>query len=158
VWKGRSLVANNLSIMNGGSGIHTFRTAHVDIVNNTTYGNGIIVGYPEVFSNSSTDVVIMNNVIVPRPNGKVTSNNRNTGLRWDYNLYPLAKSDVTGPNDIVADPQFVRVHADALLADFHLAKGSRAIGTASNDLPQPADLAGVKRPLSGGRDRGAYEQ
>ena len=88
-WKYRALIANNLSAYNGGSGIHTFRTAHVDIINNTTYHNGGIVGYPELFANRSKDVAILNNIIVPRPGGKVTSNNRNTDIRWDYNIYPV---------------------------------------------------------------------
>lgn len=123
-WKGRTLVANNISIMNGGSGIHTFRAAHVDIVNNTTYGNGIIVGYPEIFANSSTDVSITNNIIVPRLNGKVTSNNKNTNVRWDYNLYPLANSELKGPHDIVADPKFVNFQLEPLKGDFHLQPGS----------------------------------
>jgi len=48
-WKGRALIANNLSAYNGGSGIHTFRTRHVDIVQNTTYWNGQVVGYPNSF-------------------------------------------------------------------------------------------------------------
>jgi hypothetical protein len=32
-WKRRSLIANNLSAFDGGSGIHTFHTRHVDIIN-----------------------------------------------------------------------------------------------------------------------------
>ncbi|MBC8009514.1 MAG: hypothetical protein H7067_05415, partial [Burkholderiales bacterium] len=66
-WKGRALIANNLSAFNGGSGIHVFRTKYVDIVNNTTYWNGQIVNYEELFSNNSRDVVIQNNIIVPAP-------------------------------------------------------------------------------------------
>ncbi|NQX01728.1 right-handed parallel beta-helix repeat-containing protein, partial [bacterium] len=52
-WKGRSLIANNVSAFNGGSGIHVFRTQYVDIINNTTYHNGQIVNYEELFSNNS---------------------------------------------------------------------------------------------------------
>jgi len=77
VWKGHSLVANNLSAYNGGSGIHTFRTKNVDIVNNTTYWNGQIVGYAELFANASENITIVNNIIVPRPGGKVTVNSTN---------------------------------------------------------------------------------
>ena len=62
-WKGRALIANNVSAFNGGSGIHTFCTKHVDIINNTTYWNGGIVGYQELFPNRSDDVVILNNII-----------------------------------------------------------------------------------------------
>jgi hypothetical protein len=102
------LIARNVSAYNGGSGIHTFRTSHVDIVNNTTYWNGTNVGYAELFTNRSRDIIILNNIIVPRPGGSVTSNNRNLQVRWDYNMYPAAQTVMAGPNGIVADPAFVQ--------------------------------------------------
>ncbi len=157
VWKARSLIANNVSAFNGGSGIHTFRTSHVDIINNTTYWNGAIVNYEELFANRSTDIVILNNVIVPRPNGRVTSNNRNTDVRWDYNLYPVAQNVLVGLNDIVADPKFIAVDADLMRANFSLQKGSRAQNSGTDELAQPADALG-KRRRNGRRDRGAFEQ
>ncbi len=157
IWKGRALIANNLSAFNGGSGIHTFRTSHVDIINNTTYWNGAVVGYEELFPNRSTDIVILNNIIVPRVGGKVTSNNRNKDIRWDYNLYPVDQTVWKGPNDIVADPRFLRIDRDLLRADFRLAKGSAGIGSGTQDLAQPRDLARTPRPVAR-RDRGAYEQ
>ncbi|QBE67021.1 hypothetical protein EWM63_02040 [Pseudoduganella lutea] len=158
LWKNRALVANNLSAFNGGSGIHTFRTSHVDIVNNTTYWNGAVVGYEELFPNRSRDIVILNNIIVPRPGAKVTSNNRNTDIRWDYNLYPVAQDVIRGPNDIVADPRFVDPYTDLRRADFRVKPGSAAIGSGTGDVAQPDDLAGARRPQGKGRDRGAYEQ
>lgn len=157
VWNNRSLIANNLSVFNGGSGIHTFRTCHVDIVNNTTYWNGTGVDYEELFSNNSYDVVIKNNIIVPRPGGRVTSNNRNQDVHWDYNIYPVGQKVMCGPHDIVADPQFVSPYTDLRFADFHLKQGSLAIGSATNDLPQSTDIVGTKRP-QGARDMGCYEQ
>lgn len=157
LWTARSLIANNVSAFNGGSGIHTFRTAHIDIVNNTTYWNGSVVNYEELFANRSSDIVILNNIIVPRPGGRVTSNNRNTGVRWDYNLYPVAQNVVSGPNDIVADPRFMGIDRDLRRADFRLAKRSPARGTGTDELAQPTDLLGHRRPIER-RDRGAYEQ
>jgi Right handed beta helix region len=165
LWTARALIANNLSAFNGGSGIHTFQTRHVDIINNTTYWNGQTVAYQEVFANRSHDVVILNNIIVPRPGGQVTSNNKNTDVIWDYNLYPIdqhttahARDVVTGPNDLVTDPLFKKVHADLSKADFTLRKGSPAIGSGTDTVPQAVDLRGVSRPAGSGRDRGAYEQ
>jgi len=157
-WKGRALIANNVSAYNGGSGIHTFRTKHVDIINNTTYWNGSIVGYQELFANRSEDVVILNNVIVPRPGGKVTSDNRNQSIRWDYNLYPTEQKVLRGERDIVANPQFVKIAADLREADFRLQDGSAARDSGTDLLPQETDLTGKKRPIGPGRDRGAYEQ
>lgn len=157
-WKGRALIANNLSAFNGGSGIHVFRTKHVDIINNTTYWNGGMVGYQELFPNASEDVVIMNNIIVPRPGGQVTSNNRNTNIKWDYNLYPADQQIFKGANDIVASPMFVDVQADPTKGDFRLAKGSQGLNSGTNDVSQPKDIDGKNRPKGKGRDRGAFEQ
>lgn len=158
VWKARALVANNLSVHNGGSGIHAFRTAHVDIINNTTYWNGSNVGYEELFSNRSDDVVILNNIMVPRPGAKVTSNNSNTNLRWDYNLYPIAQDAVKGPNDIVADPQFIAPYIDVRDADFSVKMRSKAVDSGTNDMPQEVDIDRNERLIGARRDRGAYEQ
>ena len=157
-WKGRALIANNVSAFNGGSGIHTFRTSHVDIVNNTTYHNGGIVGYQELFPNRSNDVVILNNIIVPRPGGKVTSSNRNTNIRWDYNLYPSAQDVFKGEHDLITDPQFVDVEADLMKGNFRLAKDSPGQNSGSSELVLTTDITGKARPKSIGRDRGAFEQ
>lgn len=157
-WKGRALIANNVSAYNGGSGIHTFRTKHVDIINNTTYWNGGIVGYQELFPNRSEDVVILNNLIVPRPGGKVTSDNRNQNIRWDYNLYPVEQNVFKGEHDLVGDPQFVKIAADLREADFRLQPGSSGLDSGTDELPQATDHNGQKRPAGKARDRGAYEQ
>ena len=154
-WKGRALIANNVSAFNGGSGIHTFRTRYVDIVNNTTYWNGQVVGYQEIFANNSQDITILNNVIVPRPGGQVTSNNRNTNVRWDYNLYPLAQTVMVGPHDIVADPRLIDVQPDPTKGNFGLAKNSPGLQSGTDDVPQAGNIVGKPR-TSGKRDRGAY--
>lgn len=158
IWKNRALIANNVSAYNGGSGIHTFRTSHVDIINNTTYWNGTSVGYEEMFPNNSKDIVFLNNIIVPRPGGKVTSNNKNTDIRWDYNIYPVDQNVFKGAHDIVADPQFVNPHIDLSIGNFKLKKGSPALHSGTDDVAQSTDNQGKKRPKGAGRDRGAFEQ
>ncbi len=157
-WNGRALIANNVSAYNGGSGIHTFRTRHVDIINNTTYWNGQVVGYQELFPNRSDDIVILNNIIVPRPGGRITSDNRNSNIRWDYNLYPKAQTVFVGANDIVEDPLFENISTSLLMGSFRLRKGSPGIDSGTNDVAQPTDITGKKRPAGGAIDRGAYEQ
>lgn len=156
-WKGRALIANNLSAYNGGSGIHVFRTRHVDIVNNTTYSNGTMVGYQELFPNNSDDIVILNNVIVPRPGGQITSNHKNTNIRWDYNLYSVEQNVFKGEHDIIGDPKFIDIETDLTKGNFRQSKTSPGIGSASNELAQPTDINGKKRSDKG-RDRGAFEQ
>ena len=157
-WKGRALIANNLSAFNGGSGIHTFRTKYVDIINNTTYHNGGIVGYQELFANNSEDIVIMNNIIIPRPGGKVTSNNKNTNIRWDYNLSTTGQTYFTAPNDIIGDARFLDIQTDIMKGNFRVAKNSPALNSATSEIPQATDINGKPRPTGNGRDRGAFEQ
>ena len=160
VWKGHSLVANNLSAYNGGSGIHTFRTKNVDIVNNTTYWNGQIVGYAELFANASENITIVNNIIVPRPGGKVTVNStRNKDIHWDYNLYPVDQQVLKGPHDIVADPLFIDAGEFGVLkSNFRVMKNSAARHSGTNELEQPEDIDGEKRSKSVLPDRGAFAQ
>jgi hypothetical protein len=100
----------------------------------------------------------MNNIIVPRPGGQVTSNNRNTNIKWDYNLYPAEQSIFEGANDIVADPMFIDIQLDPTKGNFKLSKGSQAISTGTDEVSQSTDIIGKKRPKGKGRDRGAFEQ
>lgn len=157
-WKGRALIASNISAFNGGSGIHTFRTKHVDIINNTTYWNGGIVGYQELFPNRSEDIVIFNNIIVPRPGGAVTSNNRNTGIRWDYNLYPNEQIVFKGEQDIVAEPLFVDVNCNVAGSNFGLKRESKARNSGTSELVPAKDVNGKPRVAAKGIGRGAVEQ
>ena len=156
-WKGRTLIANNVSVYNGGSGIHTFRTKHVDIINNTTYHNGQTVGYPEIFANGSEDIVMLNNVMIPRPGGKVTSNNKNLNIRWDYNLYPSSQ-ELKGEHDIIANPGYIDADPDPIKGNFRLIKSSPGVNSGTDELPQATDITQKKRPAGAGRDRGAFEQ
>jgi len=156
-WQGRALIANNVSAFNGGSGIHVFRTRHVDIVNNTTCWNGRVVGYQELFPNRSDDVVIVNNIIVPRPGGKVTSNNRNTRIRWDYNLYPTPQDIFKGPHDLIAEPKFHDIQSDLRRADFRLLPDSPALESGLMGAFVPATDIGGK-PRGGKPSRGAYQE
>jgi hypothetical protein len=76
----------------------------------------------------------------------------------DYNLYPKAQNVFTGANDIVSEPLFESIPTYLTMGSFRLKKGSAGINNATNEIPQPADISGKKRPISIGRDRGAYEQ
>ena len=153
-WKGRALIANNVSAFNGGSGIHTFRTRYVDIINNTTYWNGGVVNYQEIFANNSADINILNNIMVPRPAVRVTSNNRNTNIRWDYNLYPVAQTVLVGPHDIVATPsswEFARPRPRQLPPRPRQPRP----GSGTSEVPQTVNILNKPRPKAK-PNRGAY--
>ena len=156
-YKGRTLVENNVSINNGGSGIHSYKADHVDIINNTAYHNGIIVGYPDIFTNQCKDVNIINNIIYSRTGGKCNSAPKNATEIYDYNIYFNGTVAKKGVHDLVTDPQFVNLNLDLLVGDFHLKKSSPAVDSGSSTLKAEKDIEGRNRPVGAAIDRGAYE-
>ena len=157
-YKGRTLVENNISFNNGGSGIHAFEAAHVDIINNTTYNNAqVMVDYADLFANTCSDVKIMNNVVYTKSGGKCNSNNKNTNVAYDYNIYFNGTTAVKGANDKVVDPQFVNLTTDRMTANFTVKSGSPAIDAGTKSLFSSTDIKGVTRPKGGSVDCGAYE-
>lgn len=158
-YTGRTLVENNVSINNGGSGIHAFKADHVDIINNTACNNGTVVGYSEIFANTCTDVNILNNIMYGRDGGDCNSNNKNVSVLYDYNVYFNGKVAVKGANDVVADPQFVNRTLDLATGNFALKATSPAVDKGTNVPGQfsRTDVLGVSRPQGSRPDMGAYE-
>ncbi len=155
VYTGKTLIINNLCYSNGGSGIHTYLSDNVDIVNNTTYHNSLSASTKgEIFANSSGNIRILNNIIVPLANEPANDNYMNTGLISDYNCY-LTNVAVTvlGTHDLKTNPQFVNEAA----SDFHLKTISpcRDAGTAT--AAPNTDFDGSPRPQGPSFDIGAYE-
>ncbi len=110
-YKGRTLVKNNLTFNNGGSGIHTFLSDHVDIVNNTAVLNNQSpeIKDGQIFANVSSDVRILRNILYAYPGKPVNSSNKNKNVIYDYNIYiNSSKVSVKGTHDIVADSQFLK--------------------------------------------------
>ncbi len=157
VYIGRTLVENNVSYFNGGSGIHTLQCNRVDIINNTAYNNGQIVGYGEIFAQQSKDVKILNNIMYARTGGKVNENfgNEASTVIYDFNVY-LGAFTIKGANDKVVDPQFNTLSTGAN-ADFSLKLTSPAINAGTSTLFAPKDILGVARPKGSAVDCGAYE-
>ncbi|MFF4981252.1 right-handed parallel beta-helix repeat-containing protein [Streptomyces sp. NPDC001046] len=158
-YKGRILVENNLAFDNGGSGIHSFSSANVDIVHNTAYMNsrGREINYPNIGAWHSSNVRLLNNISVARPGKPTNFTFENTDVVYDYNIYYGGTAPmVRGPHDVIADPRLVAPGTDSRHADFRLAAGSPAIdsGVATSTR---TDHAGTPRPLGTGWDRGAYE-
>ncbi|MBC7888459.1 MAG: choice-of-anchor D domain-containing protein [Ferruginibacter sp.] len=155
---GRYLVENNVSYNNGGGGVHAYKAAHVDIINNTAYNNGTVVGYPEIDANQCSDVKIYNNIMYARTGGNCNGNDANT--IYDYNLYYNGPAYKKGPHDITVTtaPQFENRATDAT-ADFRLKNTNPALNNGSNIPGQFAqkDIVGVSRPVGFSTDMGAYE-
>ncbi len=113
VYKGRTLVQNNLAFDNGGSGIHAFFSDHVDIVNNTAVLNNQSpeIKGGQIFAHTSSDVRILRNILYAFPGKDINNNTKNTNVVYDYNIYiNSSKISVKGPHDIVADSEFLSKH------------------------------------------------
>jgi hypothetical protein len=160
---GRTLVANNISYLNGGSGIHTYASAHVDIVFNTAFENNQTprLNEGQIFANSATDVNILNNILYALAGHVYDSdyNNSSSVVYGDNLLYSTTPAAGTkgmslGPGDFIANPRFT----DPTSFNFTLQSRSPAIGSASAADAPAVDEAGNPRPTpGGGYDRGALQ-
>ncbi len=159
-YTGRTLVENNLCVNNGGSGIHAFKADHVDIINNTAYQNAtVMTDYANIYANDCADVNIVNNIIYAADGKKCNSNTKLVNVVYDYTIYFNGTVAVKGPNDLVADPQFVNPTTDPATANFTLRPTSPAIDRGSTTPGQYSltDLTGYSRTQGTKPDRGAYE-
>ncbi|MCF2505241.1 right-handed parallel beta-helix repeat-containing protein [Dyadobacter sp. CY107] len=158
-YTGRTLVENNVSFNNGGSGIHSFKADHVDIINNTAYHNGTVMNYPDIFTNQCHDVKIINNIMYAREGGQCNSMPKNPTEIYANNIYFNGKVGFKGEGDVEADPQFVHPSTDHANADFKVKKDSPAIdqGSQVSGLYSQKDILGNSRPKGAAPDRGAYE-
>ena len=160
-YKGRTLIENNICYKNGGSGIHTFKSKHVDIINNTAYLNAQTpeLNDGQIFPNSCDDIRIFNNILVAPSNKKINSNyNNGKSIVYDYNLHFGGNAAaLTGSHLVKGDPKFV----DAANNDFHLLVESPAIDKGIDSLSGSAapviDFDGNSRPMGTGFDIGAFE-
>ncbi|MET9652199.1 right-handed parallel beta-helix repeat-containing protein [Streptomyces sp. NPDC006460] len=159
-YRGRTLVANNISYNNGGTGIHAYSSSHVDIVNNTAYLNSrsTEINNPNIGAWASEDVRVLNNISVARPGKATNSMYGNTDVRYDYNVYyGGAEPETLGLHDILGDPGLRRPGIDPASADFQLLAGSAAIDSGKKFPMVRQDFSGVRRPAGAGYDRGAHE-
>lgn len=159
-YNGRALVANNIVYNNGGSGIHTLSTNHVDLFNNVAYYNAASPtnNGGSIYAYGADDVKFYNNIIVARPGKPVNKSPNATNITYDYNVYYGGSTvDFVGAHSLIQDPKFVSATTDPLTADFHLRQGSLAINTGDNTHTYQTDKDGNPRPFASVADIGAYE-
>jgi parallel beta-helix repeat protein len=153
VYNGKTLVQNNIVYFNGGSGIHSYESKHITIVNNTAYKNSESTELTDgqIFANSSDDVKIINNILYAGSDGKINSNYNNTNLVYENNIHfngtPII---LTSPSCIVGNPNFVNESS----FNFHLQNNSPAINTGNTTMFASLDFDGNTRTNP---DIGAFE-
>ncbi|MBC7809275.1 MAG: right-handed parallel beta-helix repeat-containing protein [Akkermansiaceae bacterium] len=166
-YKGRTLIQNNVSFNNGGSGIHAFRAHRVDIINNTAYYNGASpeLNWGQIFVQITDDMKMMNNILVSRPGQPINSVGKDGGDQNSKNVvrahnvyFGGLTPKLTGEGDVFADPLFVNASTDHKVADFRVKPGSPAIGGGMRTAFMPyLDLDGKPRVAAAAPDRGAYQ-
>ncbi|WP_052733137.1 PA14 domain-containing protein [Hymenobacter terrenus] len=101
-YTGRFLIANNLCVNNGGSGIHLFKSSHADVINNTAYLNSqsTEIDNGEIYANQASDVLFQNNISVGLP-GNLVFNKVSTTLNVRYvnNLFSGGNITVNTTNN-----------------------------------------------------------
>lgn len=156
-YRGKTLVANNVSYYNGGSGIHAFKAANVDIINNTSYYNEQRYDgeYGEIFSQLGRNNRIVNNIMFARTNHSCNNYVGDGGGTYDHNLYFGGKY-LLSATDSYGDPAFVIVPRHiGDNTDFHLLAMSKAIGAGISTEYMPlSDKDGIVRGAK--IDVGAY--
>jgi hypothetical protein len=164
-YRGRTLIANNVAFNNGSSAIEVFASAHVDIVNNSSYGNVLgpaLHGKGELNLNLASDVRILNNIFVALPgeNPIAIINACTGGCILDYNITFGGPNTLTGiapgPHDLAADPKYCSSHRPHP-PNFRLEPGSPAIASGTAFLAPGVDKDGKPRPPDR-ITRGAYQQ
>jgi hypothetical protein len=181
-YTGRTLIANNVIYDNGSSAIEIYASAHVDVVNNSTYGNlhtpvatavstttGLNYAPPsgrgELAVLSASDVNVYNNILYSYTGQNpynVTGCASDCGLTANYNMYYNGANignAVNGANDLYANPVYVNALTGNLPAvDLTLVVGSPAIDSGTATLAPAYDFYGIARPQGLGYDRGAFER
>lgn len=162
---GRTLIQNNLVFNNGGSGIHSFKSHRVDIINNTAYLNGASpeLRWGQIFFQRTDDGRMVNNILWARDDQPVNTvglggdDQANTNIERSHNLYFNGEDPIMGQSDKVSDPRFVNPSVDPAVADFHLKPGSPALNGGHRESFGPwVDLEG--NPRADKPDMGAYER
>lgn len=155
-YKGRTLVANNISYRNGGSGIHTFKSNYVDIVHNTTYLNNQTpeIRYGQIMSNGSDYVRVLNNILYSEPGKPINARFGGSGVTFNYNHNANSTNiSARGVNDTSGNPLFRNAGA----GDFRLNTNSPAINNATRFNSVTKDITGGDRVKGSAPDKGAYE-
>jgi len=160
-YRGKTLIENNIAYKNGATGIQVFKSANVDVVNNTTYENGqnpATQHLGEIATIMADQVRVFNNIMHPKLGGLVNTLYKSTNtVKYDYNLvYNSSKFTSSESHNIIGkNPLFV----DPGSNNFSLKLGSFAIdsGTPSfNGVQAPKiDRRGTTRPQDGNGDGNA---
>ena len=155
-YRGRTLIASNISYKNGGGGIHTYQSENIDIVYNTSYLNNQSpeILYGQISINASNNINVLNNILYSEPGKPINVRYGGNNVRFDYNLNANSSSlNASGSSDMIANPLFMNASG----GDFRLKPTSPAINSGMKFNSVTTDFLGDPRVKGSRSDRGAYE-
>jgi parallel beta-helix repeat protein len=163
-YTGRTIIANNIIYSNGSAGIEAFKSSHVDIYNNSTYGDVLttsLTGRGEVFLNAVSDINVENNVLYSTAGQIPLAKTTCTNCYYNYNLYyngTSTASSLYGAQDTFGNPGYVNAApSDLSTVNLMQAATSSAVDSGLSSIAPSVDFLGVPRPQGKGPDRGAFE-
>ena len=159
-YRGITLIENNITFNNGGSGVNAVQSDNVWMINNTAYKNSKNPGFEsyQLGAALSGGILIYNNIIVTQTNGAPYGCFNCDSFNGNYNLidntdhFPfLGNNDITGE-----DPLFTNPSSDPNEADFSLLDGSPAQNAGFANAAGSHDFFGNLRKAT--PDLGAIER
>lgn len=163
VYSGITLIANNVSVENGGSGLHFFKASNVYVFNNTLMGNAFQNegdnSNADLRIGDSEDMVVKNNIIVSdRRLHNISTNNTNLIYTHNFQTGPRINDDYENCEGCFTD-QPISFENEEITSENPFLVVSNGIRDLGTDLSQylSSDYLGNPRPVGGGFDIGAYE-
>lgn len=170
-YEGRTLVANNFCVDNGGRGVQVYQSSRVDVVNNTLFGNSrsdeIAARGGDLGAFESEDVTFANNLVFTLGGHHPARAFQSSEISFENNLFVATRgADYDGSQNqgdqVITDqsiPVAVSPSTNALAELFELVAESAAVdaGTVRFADVVDRDFLGRTRQLGGTPDIGAFE-
>lgn len=163
-YTGKTLVANNIAVENGGSGLHFYLSSHCYILNNTVVNNASQNngnnGNAELRIGGSTDFVIKNNIFKSNYRVHFVEFNNNIEVSNNYQQggYGILDSFENCENCIPSTTDIEFLNTDVTSAYPYITNFTDALTDAGAIVDEiNDDYLGYARPYGGLYDIGAYE-
>ncbi len=167
-YTGNTLFGSNICVNNGGRGTQVYKSADVDVVNNTFYQNmrtpDVAAIGSEVMAYDSRRVRFGNNLIISRPGVLPLTAGITSPVTFDSNLTVGTRD----PNKSASDTHLANGTqvlqgatvdpAGLTAANFTPLAGSAAIDHGSSSYNLPVDFEGNQRSIGSSPDAGAIER
>ena len=167
-YTGKTLFGSNICVNNGGRGVQSFKSADVDVINNTFYYNMhtsfLTTNGSEVMAYGSTRVKFANNLIISRPGVLPLGTGQTTQDSFDRNLTVGTRDGSNSSTDrhLAHGTAVVENASTTVLteANFTPRADSAAIDFGSADYTEAlyVDFAGNHRSVGARPDAGAVER